>query len=57
MSDNLSDFIFNISMVVIFTVAVSVFFALNLTSKSVVDHIERTVNRDSEVMEVIDYNR
>jgi len=44
-------------MVVIFTVAVSVFFALNLTSKSVVDHIERTVNRDSEVMEVIDYNR
>ena len=53
MGENLTEFIFDVAMTMLFIVALSLFLVLNPASEKVVDLLESTINRDKDVMESV----
>lgn len=56
MSENLADFLFDVAMVLVFVIALSLFLYLTPLSSKNVELLSNTINRDKEITENREYN-
>lgn len=56
MGENLADFLFDVAMVLMFVIALSLFFNLNPLSKKNIELLSASITMDKEIAESVEYN-